>query len=130
MKLLCASIQRFMVDGKRKPTARLLPWYNQSQPPSDTISLLKNRWVMLSYQGREAYTQWEDVGPMKSDNFSYVFGSKRPNYAKTGIDLSPAVASSHGFEGHGKVTWRFVDERAVPNGPWKKIVIHRQVSWQ
>jgi hypothetical protein len=29
-----------------------------------------------------------------------------------------------------KVDWQFVDDDDVPDGPWKRVVTTRQVSWR
>lgn len=120
----------FTSDGKRKANARRLPWYDSSRPPVPTESVVKNRWVKVTYGSKAVYVQWEDAGPMYYDDFSYVFGTKAPKYKKAGIDLSPAAALYLRIDGHSKVTWRFIDASEVPDGPWKEIVTTRQVFWK
>ena len=88
------------------------------------VGPLKNRWVEIVYDGKKAYAQLEDCGPFVYDDFDYVFGDAKPknhvNHA--GIDLSPAVADYLGINGSANVSWRFVDERDVEEGPWKAII--------
>jgi hypothetical protein len=72
-----------------------------------------------------AYGQWEDVGPFGEDDEVYVFGKKNPKSQKNdnaGIDLSPAISDYLGLNGKEKVSWQFIEEEAVPKGPWKEII--------
>lgn len=99
--------------------ARWLPrgWY---KPPCDgkAVSARKNRWIELKSQsGRCCFAQWEDVGPAKTDDAAYVFGSDRP-IGKRGLDVSPAVAKYLGFTSGSSLSWRFVDNDGVPPGLW------------
>lgn len=104
------------------------PWYSAANPPRSGYSILKNHWIKVAYGNRVAYTQWEDVGPMNIDDASYVFGTAAPKFALSGIDLSPATARYLGVDGKAVVSWQFVDNGEVPNGPWKEIVTTRQIS--
>lgn len=108
-------------DGNRKPVSELqrIPWYNGSAPAGD--SLLKNRWIAVTFQGKTVYAQWQDVGPMNEDDIDYVFGNKAPKY-RAGLDLSPAANSYLGLDGQGTVAWKFVNASDVPDGPWKTTV--------
>jgi hypothetical protein len=49
------------------------------------------------------------------------------------MDVSPAVRDCLGFVGldtdTNKVDWQFVEAAQVPDGPWKRVVITRQVYW-
>jgi hypothetical protein len=57
-------------------------------------SVLKNRWINISKDGKAAYAQWEDVGPLGEDDVAYVFSSAAPNSFlndHTGLDVSPTV---------------------------------------
>jgi len=65
--------------------------------------------------------QWEDVGPFGEDDADYVFGGAAPAEPRSGLDLSPAAAAALGLAGRGRVSWRFVPEGQVPDGPWTRI---------
>lgn len=104
----------------------VVPWYEPAKPGE---SLLKNRWIEVTHQDRVAYSQWQDVGPFKEDDSDYVFGSAQPKEQRAGIDLSPATAHYVGIHGGGVVSWRFVDSKDVPNGPWKYIVTTSSPLW-
>ncbi len=109
--------------------------------------------------GRRAYGQWEDVGPWFVNDVNYVFdeaGSVRP-FAEThkgerwniyrnrsgsgaraprkvlngaGIDLSPLLARELGIGGKGRVHWRFVALRDVPQGPWRERISTEPPQWR
>ncbi|TFE73298.1 hypothetical protein [Methylacidiphilum caldifontis] len=99
---------------------RWIPWYDggfsygKSQCKGHWVEI-KNRW------GRVVYAQWMDVGPYVADDYCYVFGSCRPK-SKSGIDVSPAVKEYLGLDGFDRVSWRFVSEKDVPQGPWIKYL--------
>jgi hypothetical protein len=107
--------------GKTKPEApRVIPWFRESfVKPGRTVC--KGRWVVIRYRGREAYAQWEDCGPFRTDHWQYVFGNQRPlpnlNQA-AGLDVSPAVRDYLGIRGKCPTDWRFVEFSEVPRGPW------------
>lgn len=109
-------------DGVRKPEGELerIPWYDGSVEEGE--SLIKNRWVAITHSDKTAYAQIQDVGPFLEDDVDYVFGDDPPEDARAGIDLSPATADYLGIDGRGVVSWRFVDEEAVPSGPWRDVV--------
>jgi hypothetical protein len=109
-------------QGNPKPEAELqrIPWYENSIEKGESI--LKNRWIQVSRKGLIAYAQWEDVGPFGENDMDYVFGDAPPKESRAGLDLSPATAQYLGIEGRGQVDWRFVDEKAVPSGPWTEII--------
>lgn len=110
--------------GRTKPEApRVIPWFRETFVKQGQ-SVLKGRWVVVRYRNREAYAQWEDCGPFRTDHWQYVFGNARPlpnlNQA-AGLDISPAVRDYIGMRGGKDVTsWRFVEFREVPAGPWAK----------
>jgi hypothetical protein len=108
-----------------KESIQKVPWY---KPIRTGESLLKNRWVKITTNGRTAYAQWEDVGPFETDDFDYVFGVARPKY-DVGIDVSPAVRDFLEIGGKGLVSWQFVDEQDVPDGPWKLVVTTSGPNW-
>lgn len=116
-------------DGSLKASMKKIPWYKDV--PED-ISLLKNHWIEIVYNGKTCYAQWQDVGPNEMDDFDYVFGSAKPQNTfgvRAGLDLSPATWTCLGITNNALTEWRFVDEKDVPDGPWKKIVTTRQVSF-
>ena len=107
--------------GKTKPEApRVIPWFRENFV-KEGRSVCKGRWVVIRYRGREAYAQWEDCGPFRTDHWQYVFGNQRPlpnlNQA-AGLDVSPAVRDYLGIRGKCPTDWRFVEFSEVPRGPW------------
>ena len=109
--------------GAHKPEAsRVIPWFSRMRPaPGKTV--LKGRWIQIYYEKRSCYAQWEDCGPWVTDDWEYVFGTKRPKATQNGaagIDLSPSIRDYLGAGSGKKVHWRFVEEGQVPYGPWKK----------
>jgi hypothetical protein len=107
--------------GRTKPEApRVIPWFREAFV-SQGQSVCKGRWVVVRHRGREAYAQWEDCGPFRTDHWQYVFGNQRPlpnlNQA-AGLDVSPAVRDFLGMKGKDVADWRFVEFSEVPRGPW------------
>jgi len=105
---------------------------NGSKKDNDLKFLLKNRWIKIIYQGKTAYAQWEDVGPIESNDIAYIFGNKTPksdfnNHA--GLDVSPAVRDYLGLSGDNIVSWKFIEQNSVPSGPWKEIVTTSGINW-
>jgi hypothetical protein len=96
-------------------------------------SILKNRWIQISYGSKTVYGQWEDVGPFKEHDSAYVFGSSAPQYSGSGLDVSPAardyLSSSFVNSGVINTSWRFVDYSEVPDGPWKSIITTSGPDW-
>jgi hypothetical protein len=113
-------------DGPKKDLS-VIPWARGALKAGD--SFLKNRWISVEYGGKTAYAQWEDVGPMEENDSAYVFGSSKPKFVPSGLDLSPATATYLGFKGSGKVNWRFVTDTQVPGGPWRSIVTTSPPQW-
>jgi hypothetical protein len=111
----------------RKENARGIPWFTENIAAS--TSLVKNRWVKISYKKYICYGQWEDVGPSETDDFEYVFGSMQPIFTRAGIDLSPAVRTCLKMTTNDYVSWEFVDDHAVPDGPWQDIITTSQINW-
>jgi hypothetical protein len=132
----------FTDDGSpRRNRMRVVPWARTDAPVRHLgrFSLLKNRWVKLTRNGRTCYAQWEDSGPYVYDDARYVFGTgdARPRNRlahRAGIDVSPAVRDCLGFRGlnndENSLDWQFVDAASVPSGPWTRVVTSRQVSWR
>lgn len=108
-------------DGNLKDIAKKIPGFGQEQEP-----LTRNRWVEIRYKGKSCFAQWQDVGPFGEDDFDWVFGSaKKPKNTqglKAGLDISPATAQFLGMDDSDQTEWRLVDEKDVPEGPWKIIV--------
>lgn len=108
-------------DGKLKTIAKKIPGFGKTGEP-----LTKNRWVEIRYKGKSCFAQWQDVGPFGEDDFDWVFGAaKKPSNKqglKAGLDISPASAQYLGMTDSDKTEWRFVEEKDVPDGPWKTIV--------
>ena len=108
-------------DGNLKEIAKKIPGFGQDAGP-----LTRNRWVEIRYKGQSCFAQWQDVGPNGEDDFDWVFGSsKKPKNKwglKAGLDISPASAQYLGIVDSDTTEWRFVDEKDVPDGPWKAIV--------
>ncbi len=114
----------FNSEGERKISANNNIYWANEKSWGKQESMCKNRWVKITKDNISVYAQWEDVGPFKSDNVNYVFGTEEPensinNYA--GIDVSPAVRDYLGLKDIDKVTWQFVDENNIPEGEWKKL---------
>ncbi len=114
---------------------QVIPWAHKPRYVDSIgdsqVSLMKNRWVRIASRGRVCFGQIQDAGPGKYHDARYVFGhtdarpaSKRFNNA--GMDVSPALNGCLKFRSlNGKrdrVSWRFVDARDVPRGPWKRLV--------
>lgn len=112
----------YTAEGQPKPEEELrrVPWYNGL--PQKDQSILKNRWIKITYRDATTFAQWEDVGPFGENDIGYVFGDDPPAESRAGLDISPATAQYLGIEGRGKVSWQFVDEQNVPSGPWREII--------
>ena len=122
----------FGKNGKRKQeVAKIIPWAKEKKYSEDE-SMCKNRWLKIAKGTKAAYAQWEDVGPFNEDDEDYVFGSASPK-SKTnknaGLDVSPAIRDYLDLKDIDKVDWQFVDEKDVPDGPWKKIITVSQIDW-
>jgi hypothetical protein len=122
----------------KKNRASVIPWAPSLFPLRPDQSAMKNRWLRISKGGITCYAQIEDCGPYVYNDVAYVFGSddRRPRSKRAhnaGMDVSPAVAMYLRFNGENndenRVDWQFVDDDAVPDGPWKRIVSTRGVTW-
>lgn len=113
-----------VTKGQTKPEApRVIPWFRETFV-REGESVCKSRWVVVRARGREAYAQWEDCGPFRTDHWQYVFGNQRPlpNLNQgAGLDVSPAVRDYLGMRGKDVASWRFVEFRDVPRGPWAQF---------
>jgi hypothetical protein len=113
--------------GNLKQEDKKVPWYGK-----DTGQLLKNRWIAVRHAGKTCYAQWEDVGPNGEDDFSYVFGNKKPVNTfgeKAGLDISPALWKCLQMSDNGVTDWAFVDVSDVPSGPWRETLTTSGTSW-
>jgi hypothetical protein len=124
-----------MPAARRSEALRVIPWARSRGPESGdpAASLCKNHWLRLSRGERTCCAQWEDVGPFNTNDAAYVFGTAAPRNTRNrsaGIDVSPAVRDALGLDGMGTVDWQFVDEAAVPDGPWKQVVTRGGIDWQ
>lgn len=123
----------FNEKGKLKQTIfQLASWTSAKPKISSEYSYCKNRWVKIIKGGKQAYAQWEDVGPFGEDDQSYVFGGAIPKSKtnqRAGIDTSPAVRDYLTLKDIDTVDWQFVDDRDVPDGPWKQVVTTSNVFW-
>ena len=101
---------------------KYVPWWDhEAWKKAPYSSQCKGRWVMIEYEGKVCFAQWEDVGPFRYDHAAYIFGNERPQiHSKAGLDVSPAVRDYLGLTGLNKTNWRFVEEDEVPYGPWIK----------
>lgn len=110
-----------VTKGKTKSEApRVIPWFREVFV-KEGQTVCKGRWVVVRHRGREAYAQWEDCGPFRTDHWQYVFGNQRPlpNLNQgAGLDVSPAVRDYLGMRGKDVADWRFVEFSEVPRGPW------------
>jgi hypothetical protein len=99
-----------------------IPWYEQTKTKK---SIVKNRWIEIRFKDTTCFGQWEDVGPLKSDDFDYVFDDGLPQNTfgvRAGIDLSPAIWDCLGMQTNDEVEWRFGEDGEVPQGPWRDII--------
>ena len=101
----------------------MIPWFGSYfRKPGKTV--LKGRWIAIHHNGKTCFAQWEDVGPFRTDDWSYVFGRSRPlnqNNNGAGLDVSPAVRDYLGLRSGGLCHWRFAELHEVQPGPWKKF---------
>jgi len=128
----------FDENGNRKLNVYdIIPW-SKDRKWEEGESMMKNRWVKITYDSNVCFGQIQDAGPYLYDDSNYVFGhndeqpeSKRANGA--GMDISPALRDCLGFIGwnnvDNKVDWQFVDDIDVPDGPWKEIITTSQINW-
>lgn len=111
-----------------KASAYTLPWYTPGLP--ENTSILKNKWIRIKYENSVCYGQWQDAGPFEYDDYEYVFEGEEPKNDRAGIDLSPALKHCLKMATNDHVSWQFVDDEEVPDGPWKKIVTTSQINWR
>ena len=124
-------------NGNRKAEAlKIIPWANEKNW-GENESICKNHWIKVIHDGKTVYAQWEDAGPCDSDkendlcgetDKNYVFGTADPQF-KVGLDVSPAVKNHLGLDDEDRTDWQFIDEKDVPDGPWKQIVTRSGLNW-
>lgn len=138
-KSLTSQNDEFSYKTSRKD---VIPWADDSSNVGGWDSMVKNRWIKVTANGREVYAQWEDAGPFYYNDHPYVFGTAKQQNQKSynnlgaGIDLSPATMYALGHvnewdgmaKGSATVTWQFVDYADVPDGPWKRVVTTSQMG--
>lgn len=118
----------------------VVPWADdpgyRGRAEDKKFSFMKNRWVELRKDGRTCYGQIQDAGPALYDDAAYVFSDDDTRPASTkfngaGLDVSPALNGCLGFSEldglNDRVDWRFVQDTAVPDGPWTRIITTSQV---
>ncbi|ATB39359.1 hypothetical protein CYFUS_004803 [Cystobacter fuscus] len=115
--------------GNNGPKKDLGMVYWSNGKLADGQSILKNRWIQITANGRTVYAQWEDVGPFNENDSAYVFGSAAPKYSQAGLDVSPAVSTYLGMGGSAVSSWKFVDASDVPSGPWKTTITTSGPGW-
>jgi Ca2+-binding RTX toxin-like protein len=119
-------------NGTRKPdAAAVVPWSGSQQWGPDD-SMVKNRWIKITANGKDVYAQWEDAGPFGENDKAYVFGTAPPangQLAAAGLDISPAAQFYLGMGDVGETSWQFVDFADVPDGPWKAVITTSQVDF-
>ncbi len=126
-------------NGNRKAEAlKIIPWAGEKKW-NDSESICKNHWIKIIHNGKTAYAQWEDAGPCDDaggcgeNDKNYVFGTAQPKFSGNsgaGLDVSPAVKKTLGLKDVDKTDWQFVDEKDVPDGPWKKTITISGLNWK
>jgi hypothetical protein len=108
-----------------KPEAPLvIPWFKEAYRKNGQ-SVCQNRWVEIrNSNGRTCYAQWSDCGPFGTDQWQYVFGNEQPapnSQHGAGLGVSPAIRDYLGLSQMDVTSWRFVDIKEVPVGPWSNF---------
>jgi hypothetical protein len=93
--------------------------WSRPNKPSTPRSACLDRWIEIkNAKGQICFAQWKDFGPVRDDDASYVFGVEHPAAPFRGLDVSPAVAKKLGIDRSASLSWRFVDDEDVKEGPW------------
>lgn len=120
-------------NGERKDDANnIVYWAGEKKEWRANESMCKNRWIKIKKGEKIVYAQWQDVGPFGEDDADYVFGNKEPKNKinqSAGLDVSPAIRDYLSLSDIDKVSWQFIDEKYVPQGPWKEVTTNRQLYW-
>ncbi len=103
-----------------KKSRKWVYWWDENKFQKARFeSQCKGRWIMIRFNNKVCYAQWEDVGPLRYDHAEYVFGDELPTrHSRAGLDVSPAVRDYLGLSGLDKTDWKFVEDDQVPYGPW------------
>jgi len=103
-----------------KKSRKWVYWWDEEKYKKGRFdSQCKGRWIMIRFNNKVCYAQWEDVGPLRYDHAEYVFGDELPTrHSRAGLDVSPAVRDYLGLSGLDKTDWKFVKDDQVPYGPW------------
>jgi len=118
----CALPYNDVTRNTTKPEAAMvIPWFKEAYRKYGE-SVCRNRWIAIrNHNGRLCYAQWSDCGPIGTDQWQYVFGNERPTSNSihgAGLGVSPAVRDYLGLSQMDVTSWRFVEFRDVPSGPW------------
>jgi len=105
-------------NGARKKDAFRRIYWAGNKDRTGTVSICKNRWIKIMKNGTVCFARWEDVGPFNTDDAKYVFGTRRPDSKRAGLDVSPEVRGFLGMHDTDTVDWQFVEDADVPDGPW------------
>jgi hypothetical protein len=95
-------------------------WFRQAFQ-ADGMSVMKNRWIEIRFGNRRCFAQIKDCGSYHTDDANYVFNNARPlphENNQAALDVSPAVQRFLGLASLAVCSWRFVESREVPPGPW------------
>ena len=90
--------------------------------------MIRDKWIEVRYQGRYAFCQISDCGPYSSTDAAFVFGDRNARPAphalnQAGLDIWPTVAAYLGItDGLSVTSWKWCDDRDVPQGPWRHSV--------
>lgn len=139
----CDNLYYFALPCADYDEAGPIPEHIEMSPWKSEVggSAFKNRWIQVNLQLgsliRTVFVQWQDVGPLYTDDCEYVFGEERPRQERTGdvesaLDISPAAFKYLVGDlsiGRFKTEWHFVDEAEVPPGPWTKNITTARPDW-
>lgn len=114
----------------RRENSKDIPWYTGEEKNRESI--VKNRWIKVEYKWKTAYAQWEDVGPLLSNDFDYVFWYWKSNNdfsLKAWIDLSPDLSDYLWFNWSWKVDWKFVSSYCIPDWKRTETITESNINW-
>lgn len=118
----CALPYNDVSHGQFKPEAPLaIPWFKQAYVGPGQ-SVCQHRWVAIRKGNGICYAQWEDCGPVGTDDYGYVFQNERPKpntQRGAGLSVSPAVRDYLALQPTDVTDWKFVDVVDIPPGPWR-----------
>jgi hypothetical protein len=118
----CALPYNDINQGQFKAEAPLvIPWFQQAYSGPGR-SVCKDRWLSIRKGDRICYAQWEDCGPIRDDDYHYVFEDDPPksdSKGEAGLSVSPAVRDFLLLSPVDATDWRFVEVRDVAPGPWR-----------